>query len=299
MDPYLASVLTNMTLIAFLAISAYLVLVVGEVSFGQQAFFGIGAYLTASVTVLADGHVIWALLTAVVGGAAGTLVLGLLTIRLSGLYFAISTLCFAELLRFSLLQTRFTQIIDGRKLGPDGPEGFSNIRWIFDNHFDATDFLLLSVTCLTVLLLLLFGLARSRLMLQARMVGNDPILAQSQGLNPTHYRLGFIALSGAVAGFGGGLFALFNTHIEPAMFGVMLGVHALTYSIIGGLGSPIGPLIGVVLDIGLLESIRQLAAYRMIVFGGLVALFLVFRPEGILSHRLVARLKRRWGRRHV
>ena len=79
MDPYLASVLTNMTLIAFLAISAYLVLVVGEVSFGQQAFFGMGAYLTASVTVLADGHVIWALLTAVVGGAAGTLVLGLLT----------------------------------------------------------------------------------------------------------------------------------------------------------------------------------------------------------------------------
>jgi branched-chain amino acid transport system permease protein len=299
MDPYLASVLTNMTLIAFLAISAYLVLVVGEVSFGQQAFFGIGAYLTASVTVLADGHVIWALLTAVVGGAAGTLVLGLLTIRLSGLYFAISTLCFAESLRFSLLRIRFTQIIDGRKLGPDGPEGFSNIRWIFDNHYDVTDFLLLSATCLTVLLSLLFGLARSRLMLRARMVGNDPILAQSQGLNPTRYRLGFISLSGAVAGFGGGLFALFNTHIEPAMFGVMLGVHALTYSIIGGLGSPIGPLIGVVLDIGLLESIRQLAAYRMIVFGGLVALFLVFRPEGIISHRLVARLKRRWGSRHV
>jgi len=225
--------------------------------------------------------------------------LGLLTIRLSGIYFAISTLCFAELLRFFLLHIRFTQNIDGRIIGPDGPEGFSNIRWIFENHYEVVDFLLLAATCLTILLILLFSLERSRIMLGARMVGNDPILAQSQGLSPTRYRLSFITLSGAVAGFGGGLFALFNTHIEPAMFGVMLGIHGLAYAIIGGLGSAMGPLLGVVLDIGLLESIRQLAAYRMIIFGGLVALLLVFRPEGIVSPRLVSRLKSRWRNRHV
>ena len=299
MDIYLASVLTNMTLIAFLALSAYLVLVVGEVSFGQQAFFGIGAYITASVTALAGAHIFWGLLAGAIGGAICALLLGLLTIRLSGIYFAISTLCFAELLRFFLLHIRFTQNIDGRIIGPDGPEGFSNIRWIFENHYEVVDFLLLAATCLTILLILLFSLERSRIMLGARMVGNDPILAQSQGLSPTRYRLSFITLSGAVAGFGGGLFALFNTHIEPAMFGVMLGIHGLAYAIIGGLGSAVGPLLGVVLDIGLLESIRQLAAYRMIIFGGLVALLLVFRPEGIVSPRLVSRLKSRWRNRHV
>ena len=299
MDIYLASVLTNMALIAFLALSAYLVLVVGEVSFGQQAFFGIGAYITASVTALAGAHIFWGLLAGAIGGAVCALLLGLLTIRLSGIYFAISTLCFAELLRFFLLHIRFTQNIDGRIIGPDGPEGFSNIRWIFENHYEVVDFLLLAATCLTILLILLFSLERSRIMLGARMVGNDPILAQSQGLSPTRYRLSFITLSGAVAGFGGGLFALFNTHIEPAMFGVMLGIHGLAYAIIGGLGSAVGPLLGVVLDIGLLESIRQLAAYRMIIFGGLVALLLVFRPEGIVSPRLVSRLKSRWRNRHV
>jgi len=299
MDIYLASVLTNMTLIAFLALSAYLVLVVGEVSFGQQAFFGIGAYITASVTALAGAHIFWGLLAGAIGGAVCALLLGLLTRRLSGIYFAISTLCFAELLRFFLLHIRFTQNIDGRIIGPDGPEGFSNIRWIFENHYEVVDFLLLAATCLTILLILLFSLERSRIMLGARMVGNDPILAQSQGLSPTRYRLSFITLSGAVAGFGGGLFALFNTHIEPAMFGVMLGIHGLAYAIIGGLGSAMGPLLGVVLDIGLLESIRQLAAYRMIIFGGLVALLLVFRPEGIVSPRLVSRLKSRWRNRHV
>ena len=299
MDIYLASVLTNMTLIAFLALSAYLVLVVGEVSFGQQAFFGIGAYITASVTALAGAHIFWGLLAGAIGGAVCALLLGLLTIRLSGIYFAISTLCFAELLRFFLLHIRFTQNIDGRIIGPDGPEGFSNIRWIFENHYEVVDFLLLAATCLTILLILLFSLERSRIMLGARMVGNDPILAQSQGLSPTRYRLSFITLSGAVAGFGGGLFALFNTHIEPAMFGVMLGIHGLAYAVIGGLGSAIGPLLGVFLDIGLLESIRSLAAYRMIIFGGLVALLLVFRPEGIISPRLVSHLKSRWRNRHV
>ena len=277
----------------------YLVLVVGEVSFGQQAFFGIGAYITASVTALAGAHIFWGLLAGAIGGAVCALLLGLLTRRLSGIYFAISTLCFAELLRFFLLHIRFTQNIDGRIIGPDGPEGFSNIRWIFENHYEVVDFLLLAATCLTILLILLFSLERSRIMLGARMVGNDPILAQSQGLSPTRYRLSFITLSGAVAGFGGGLFALFNTHIEPAMFGVMLGIHGLAYAIIGGLGSAMGPLLGVVLDIGLLESIRQLAAYRMIIFGGLVALLLVFRPEGIVSPRLVSRLKSRWRNRHV
>jgi len=299
MDMYLASVLTNMTLIAFLALSAYLVLVVGEISFGQQAFFGIGAYITASATALAGAHIFWGLLAGAIGGASCALLLGLLTIRLSGIYFAISTLCFAELLRFFLLHLRFTQSVDGRIIGPDGPEGFSNIRWVFENHYQVTDFLLLAVTCLIILLIVLFSLERSPIMLGARMVGNDPILAQSQGLNPTRYRLSFITLSGAVAGFGGGLFALFNTHIEPAMFGVMLGIHGLAYAVIGGLGSAVGPLMGVFLDIGLLESIRPLAAYRMIIFGGLVAFLLVFRPEGIISPRLVSRLKTRWRNRHV
>ena len=88
MDMYLATVLTNMTLIAFLALSAYLVLVVGEVSFGQQAFFGIGAYITASATALVGVHIFWGLLAGAIGGASFALLLGLLTIRLSGIYFA-------------------------------------------------------------------------------------------------------------------------------------------------------------------------------------------------------------------
>ena len=293
MSLYVASTLTNVALISFLALSAYLVLVVGEVSFGQQAFFAIGAYVTATVTAIFGGHIVLALFLSTIAGGLAALLLAALVIRLSGLYFAIASLCFAELLRLTLLRIRIPLEINGRSTSMDGPEGFSNIRWIFENDFEVTDFLVLTAACLLVLLLLLFYFERTTVMLRARLVGRDSILAQSLGVRPDHYRMAFIGLSGMVAGFGGALFALFNTHIEPQMFGVMLGVHALAYSIIGGLGAPLGPLIGVGIDIGLLESIRALSEYRMIAFGGLVAVLLIIFPQGLLSPRTVNRL---WGR---
>jgi branched-chain amino acid transport system permease protein len=76
----------------------------------------------------------------------------------------------------------------------------------------------------------------------------------------------------------------------------MLGVHSLAYGLIGGLGTAFGPLLGVVIDIGLLESIRALAGYRMIIFGGLVALLLIVRPRGLLDENVVHRIGRGWRR---
>ena len=90
MSVYLASILTNMALISFLALSAYLVLVVGEISFGQQAFFGIGAYVTATATVIFDAPVGFALLLSALCAGLVALLLAALTLRLSGIYFAIA-----------------------------------------------------------------------------------------------------------------------------------------------------------------------------------------------------------------
>jgi branched-chain amino acid transport system permease protein len=80
----------------------------------------------------------------------------------------------------------------------------------------------------------------------------------------------------------------------------MLGVHSLAYGLIGGLGTAFGPLLGVLIDVGLLESVRVFQGYRMIVFGGLVALLLVFMPRGILDETRVRWLAARLGlRRHA
>ena len=111
MSLYLVTILTNMTLISFIAISAYLILIVGEVSFGQQAFFGIGAYMTATSTALLGLDLVIALFFAFIVSASFALVLSFLTVRLSGLYFAVASLSFAELLRLSLYKVEYLSLI--------------------------------------------------------------------------------------------------------------------------------------------------------------------------------------------
>jgi branched-chain amino acid transport system permease protein len=90
------------------------------------------------------------------------------------------------------------------------------------------------------------------------------------------------------------LYAHHNTYVEPRNFDIMLGVHSLAYALIGGLGTALGPLVGVMLDIGALEGSRVFHGYRMIVFGGLVAVLLVFRPRGLLDEKMVQWLRRRF-----
>ena len=77
-------------------------------------------------------------------------------------------------------------------------------------------------------------------------------------------------------------------------FDIMLGVHSLAYALIGGLGTAFGPLLGVLVDIGLLEGSRVFEGYRMVAFGGLVALLLVVRPRGLLDEGAV-----RWMQKHL
>mgnify|MGYP000181542034 FL=1 len=292
MSLYLITVLTNICLFSFIALSAYLILIVGEVSFGQQAFFGIGAYSLAIFYVYFDFSIIYSILFGMAICFCLASFLSLLTIKLSGLYFAMATLAFAEMFRLSMNLVIFPFEKEGRATGLNGPEGFENIRWIFENNIDPLGFFYITLITLSILVIFLFILERSFIMKHARIVGKDLILAQSLGINPRPYRVFFIGAAGAISGLGGALFALANTYIEPAMFGMMLGVHSLAYTIIGGLGLPVGPLLGVFIDIGLLESIRFLSEYRMIIFGGLVAIILIFCPEGIISPRIASRIKR-------
>ena len=144
---------------------------------------------------------------------------------------------------------------------------------------------------LILVLICLFLIERSGLGMIFRMLGQDPMLTRVHGLNLLIYKVIAAGLAGFIAGLGGMLYAHSFTYIEPKIFNVMLGVHSLAYGLIGGLGSVFGPLIGVALDIGFLESIRVIHGYRMIVFGGLVALMQIFMPRGILDENRVYRLQ--------
>ena len=300
MDAYLVSVLSNIGMISFLALSAYLLLMVGEISFGQQAFFAIAAYASGIATAMLG----WPLWLGMVWGAAiaglAALLVAIPTLRLRGLYFSVATLAFAEMVRLIFEIFTYQVEIDGEMVGPDGSEGFRDIRYVYDSDISAVDYMLIIYALLAAVLVGFFILERSRLGSIFRMIGEDPLLTEMQGLNATAYKILAAVTAGVIAGIGGVLYAHLTTYVEPKIFNVMLGVHALAYGLIGGLGTAIGPLIGVGIDIGFLESIRVISGYRMIVFGGLVAVLLIIRPRGLLDEAAVHWLRTRWRRwRHA
>lgn len=294
MDEYALGLLTNIGLFGFVALSAYLLLIAGELSFGQQAFFGVGAYTAGVATAMLGLPLPLAIVAAMALGAFAAALVGLPTLRLRGLYFAMATLAAAEMFRIAFELLRWQVPVDGEPVGPDGTQGFRGIRWILERGVEPQDFLALVWTILGAVLAVLFLVERSKLGATIRALGQDPGLAGALGIDVDRFKLGIVAASGALAALGGALFAHHNTYIEPRNFDIMLGVHSLAYALIGGLGTAAGPLLGVLLDIGVLEASRALQQYRMIVFGGLVALLLIWRPRGLLDERTVRWFKARF-----
>jgi len=204
-----------------------------------------------------------------------------------------ATLAAAEMLRILFELFHWQIALGDERIGPDGTQGFRGIRWMFERGIEPLDFLAIVWILLIGVVIIFLRIENSRLGATLRALGHDPELARSAGIDVDRLKLGVVAAGGALAALGGALFAHHNTYIEPRNFDIMLGVHSLAYGLIGGLGTVFGPLLGVVLDLGVLEATRSLQGYRMIVFGGLVAVLLVFRPRGLLDERAVHWIKSR------
>jgi branched-chain amino acid transport system permease protein len=293
MDEYAIGVLTNVGLLSFVALSAYVLLIAGELSFGQQAFFGVGAYAAGIGTAMLGLPLPLAALAAMALGAAAACLVGLPTLKLRGFTFAMATLAAAEMIRILFELVHWQVEIGGEPVGPDGTQGFRGIRWMFERGVDPAGFLAVVAALLAVVLACFMVIERSKLGATIRAIGEDPELAGAIGIDVNRFKLGVVTAAGALAALGGALFAHHNTYIEPRNFDLMLGVHSLAYALIGGLGTALGPLLGVALDLGVLEGSRALGEIRMIVFGGLVALLLLFRPRGLLDEQAVHWLRSR------
>ena len=287
---HLVGLFSDITIMSLLALSAYLMLLVGRISFCQQAFFGLGAYAAGVMTAIFHVSLAVALVAGVAVGALTAWLVALPTMHLAGLHYAVATLAFGEMSRILLGWWTWQYPSEDGPVGPAGMEGFRDIRWCLENDVTPTEYLILTIVLLLVALGLLMLLERLRLGIALRMTGHDDLLASSQGIPIARVRQFAAALAGGLAALGGGLYAHRTTYIEPALFDPMLGVHAVGYALLGGLGNALGPLVGVLLDLGLLDAMRIFQGWRMVVFGGLVALLLRWRPRGLLDEPSVLRM---------
>jgi branched-chain amino acid transport system permease protein len=285
----------QMVVLCLVALSAWLVLRVGRISLGQQAYFGIGGYCAALLTSVGQWPLDAALLAATLAGVLSAALVAGPLLRLPGLHYAVATLAVAELVRLGLSGWRYqVPQASGHMAGPDGVHGFRDIRWLFDHQVGQTEYMVWSLLALALVVIALLLLSRSRLGLAMQAVGHDALLADSQGLPVQRIRWAAMAAAGGVAAFAGGLYAHQLTYLEPAIFDPMLGIHAVGYSMLGGLATPLGPLLGAAFDLGLLEATRLFEGWRMVLFGTLVAVFLRWRPRGLLDETLAHRCVAAW-----
>jgi branched-chain amino acid transport system permease protein len=276
---------------ALLGLSVYLVAICGQMSFGQQGFFAIGAYLAGMATAMWGLGLFPALgLATLVAGLFGFLV-GFPALRVRGLYLAIATFGFGEIVRLTFLNIRYTRTIGGRVVGPNGAEGFRHVRYVFDGGITATQYLGIILLVLAVVVALIAWLDHSKLGGRFRAVEEDELAAAMIGIDVTRVKVLGFSLGGAVAGLSGALFVHYATYIDHDMVALPLAIASVTYPILGGLGSFAGPLLGTVLLVSLTEGLRVLHDLREFVYGALIIVMMIFRPRGIVDEALVQRVR--------
>jgi branched-chain amino acid transport system permease protein len=278
---------------SLLGLSAYIVVLTGQVSLAQAGFYAIGAYVAGMLTVIREWHIVPALGAGALLAGAVACGVGFPALRVKGLMLVIATLAFGEGIRLFFFNFDY-QVAKGTiRVGPLGGEGFRQIRY-FPEHGWSTFQVMLFIWAFVVLVMAaLWWFDRSRYGAVLRAVGEDELAAQSVGVNLTAVKVSAMAVGGAIAGLAGGLYAHYTTHIEHASFNILLATFAIAYPIVGGLASVFGTVAAVIFVQGfLVEGLRFLGDWRNLLFGALIVLAMNLRPYGFLDSRALTGLGR-------
>ncbi len=293
MASYLLFIATIGGIYAMLALSLNLIWGgAGMVNLGLAGFFALGAYASALLTTAGHGPILggW-VLALLVGGAAG-LIVTLSTTRLRADYLAIVTLGFAEVIRL---------VASNEIWLTQGTEGISGIpgpwKAALGRDFNAAYFAIV-LGVLVVVLVLVRRIDRSPYGRALRAIREDAQVAQVAGKPVLRFKAEAFALSASIAGLAGALYGHFTSYIAPDLFLPLITVYIFLAVAAGGVGSPVGALVGAYLLVTLLESARffvelipavtavQRAAIKELLIAVTLILVLRLMPAGVLPERI-------------
>ncbi|MFA7504168.1 MAG: branched-chain amino acid ABC transporter permease [Burkholderiaceae bacterium] len=264
----------------------------GQVSLGHAGFVGLGAYFVAIGAERFDIAPWWSLLAAMGFSAFFAMLWGGLTFRLQGPYFALSTIAVAEMLRLVAINETW---LSGGATGvfiSTLPEPFGVD--LFDRRVQFYLALLFAASVLLAVILI----SRVRFGYQLRAVREDEQSAMAAGINPARVKLKAFMLSGALTAFGGGIYGMYLSFMEPhVMFNLLLSIQIALTAIIGGRGTVWGPAIGAMVLIGAGEMFRTVFAQaNMLVYGLLILAVVLFFPRGIMGELVRRQVRRAYAR---
>jgi len=257
----------------------------GQKSLGHAAFFGIGAYVVA--IMMQAGYSFWlGMPLAALGCFLVGLALGFPALRVQTIYLAFATLGF---------NTAIWLVMRNEEWLTGGTFGINNIArpQAFGVSFDGNLAYYYLVLAFTVVLgLLLWGLLRSPWGKAFTALRDNPIRAESLGIDIRGYTLLSFAIGAAYAGIAGGLFGSLVQFIDPAPFTVEASIMMYLMVVVGGPGYFLGPLLGAAVGVILPEWLRFAQAWYLFVFGGAVVMLMIWLPDGLLSIPDLIRSKR-------
>ncbi len=251
-----------------LGLSMYVVLAVGQLSLGQAAFMGLGAYASALMTLKLGLPFPVVLLGSMLIPAAAALIIGSPTLRLSGVYLALATIGLGEVQRIAFVNSELT----GGALGLSGIPNKGGPISIYGS--------------LALALVIFVFITRSKIGRAMEAMREDELAAGALGVNLPAYKLGALVVSAMLAGLAGGLSAHVSSFISPNDYGFDAAVTILSFALLGGIGSPFAPVLGAFILTLLPEVLRSLANYRGLVSGSIIVLVVIFMPRGLLTWRM-------------
>ncbi len=275
-----------------LGLSAYVILLTGQVSMAQAGFVAIGAYVAGMLTVLAEWHIIPAMVTGGLAAAILACIVGFPALRIRGLMLVVATIAFGEFVRLFWFNFDYRIAKGDIVVGPEGGEGFKQIRFFPENGWTTQDVAAFVWVVAAIILATLWWMDRSRAGKVLRAVGEDEMAAQSVGINLTVVKVAAFTAGGFIAGIAGAIYAHYTTHIEHLNFDILMATFAIAYPILGGLANVWGTLFAAIfIQVIVIEVLRDLGDVRNLMFGALIILVMNFLPHGLFSAKVVRKLK--------
>ncbi len=278
---YQTNIMISALLYVMLALGLNIVVgIAGQLVLGYVAFYAVGAYTYALLNQFL-GMGFWVCLP--LGGFVAVLfglALGFPVLRLRGDYLAIVTLGFGEMVRIFL--QNWSDITGG-------PRGISNIPppsffgMEMDLPMTTTYIYYLVLIAVLITIVIISRIKNSRVGLALQALREDEIAAQAMGIDITKVKLSAFALGSCWAGFAGVIFASKTSFINPASFTFMESAMILSMVVLGGMGSISGVIMAALILILVPEYLRAFSEYRLLIFGAIMVLMMIFRPQGLVT----------------
>ena len=270
-NSYYKGIITLALINIILAVSLNLIVgFTGQLCLGHAGFMSIGAYVSAVITQKAGLPFIVSIFIAAIIACIFAALIGYPTLKLTGDYFAITTLAFCEIIRIVIMN------IDA----VGGARGFTGIPK--ETNFTLA-FLFMVITVIVIYNII--HSSQGRAMLSVR---ENEIAAESMGINAFKYKMMAFIIGAFFAGLAGGLYAHYMGYIQPVSFDFNKSIDYLTFVVFGGMGSLSGSIIATIVLTFLPELLRGLGEFRMLIYPLALIILMIFRPQGLLGDKEVS-----------